>query len=161
MTEKHSLKSQDVSGKKWVLFDGSCGLCHWSVRFIAPKDHSKNCCFVPLNSPFGIQLLKERGLYFPKDMNSEHLLNSVIFIDPNKGYYIKSEAVIKILKLLTSWHFLKKPVAWVWRFRSSSLTTWCSPAPAKQARLSWLLPPDGGLCSSSILAALGVPVSFL
>ena len=106
MTEKHSLKSQDVSGKKWVLFDGSCGLCHWSVRFIAPKDHNKNCCFVPLNSPFGIQLLKERGLYFPEDINSEHLLNSVIFIDPNKGYYIKSEAVIKILKLLPNWHFL-------------------------------------------------------
>ena len=106
MTEKQPLKSQEVSDKKWILFDGSCGLCHWSVRFITPKDLNKSCCFVPLNSPLGIQLLKERGLYFPKDINATLPLNSVILIDPIKGYYIKSEAVIQILKLLPSWHFI-------------------------------------------------------
>lgn len=106
MAEKQLFRSQKLSNKKWVLFDGGCGLCHWAVRFIAPKDRNKNFCFVPLNSPFGIQLLRERGLYFEEKTNATLPLNSVILIDPNKSYYIKSEAVIKILKLLPNWYFI-------------------------------------------------------
>ena len=99
MAEKQPFIPQQMPNKKWMLFDGDCGLCHWAVRFIAPKDLNKNFCFVPLNSPFGIQLLRERGLYLEEKTNGTLPLDSVILIDPNKAYYIKSEAIIQILKL--------------------------------------------------------------
>ena len=106
MAEKKACKSLKLPHNKWVLFDGDCGLCHWAVRFIAPKDRNKNFCFVPLNSSFGIQLLSERGLYLEEKSKNALPLNSVILIDPNKAYYIKSEAVIQILKLLPNWYFV-------------------------------------------------------
>ncbi len=106
IVEKQPFRPQKISNKKWVLFDGDCGLCHWAVRFIAPKDRNKNFCFVPLNSPFGIQLLIERGLYLEEKTNVGFPLDSVILIDPDKAYYIKSEAVIQILKLLPHWYLI-------------------------------------------------------
>lgn len=106
MAEKQPFIPQKMPNKKWVLFDGDCGLCHWAVRFIAPKDRNKNFCFVPLNSSFGIQLLREIGLYLEEKSKNALPLNSVILIDPNKAYYIKSEAVIQILKLLPNWYFV-------------------------------------------------------
>lgn len=106
MAENHACKSLKLPHKKWVLFDGDCGLCHWAVRFIAPKDRNNFFCFVPLNSSFGIQLLRERGLYLEEKSKNVLHLNSVILIDPNKAYYIKSEAVIQILKLLPNWYFI-------------------------------------------------------
>ena len=106
MAENEACKSLKLPHKKWVLFDGDCGLCHWAVRFIAPKDRNKIFCFVPLNSSFGIQLLRERGLYLEEKSKNALPLNSVILIDPNKAYYIKSEAVIQILKLLPNWYFV-------------------------------------------------------
>lgn len=106
MAEKEPFIPQKMPNKKWVLFDGDCGLCHWAVRFIAPKDLNKNFCFVPLNSPFGIQLLRERGLYLEEKTNGALPLDSVILIDPNKAYYIKSEAIIQILKLLPYWYYI-------------------------------------------------------
>ena len=106
MAEKQACKSLKLPLKRWVLFDGDCGLCHWAVRFIAPKDRNKNFCFVPLNSSFGIQLLRERGLYLEEKTNGALPLDSVILIDPNKAYYIKSEAIIQILKLLPYWHLI-------------------------------------------------------
>ncbi len=106
IVEKQAFKSLKLPHNKWVLFDGDCGLCHWAVRFIAPKDRNKNFCFVPLNSSFGIQLLREIGLYLEEKTKNALPLNSVILIDPNKAYYIKSEAVIQILKLLPNWYFV-------------------------------------------------------
>ena len=106
MAEKLACKSLKLPHNKWVLFDGDCGLCHWAVRFIAPKDRNKNFCFVPLNSSFGIQLLRERGLYLEEKTNGTLPLDSVILIDPNKAYYIKSEAIIQILKLLPYWYYI-------------------------------------------------------
>ena len=106
MAEKQPFIPQKMPNKKWVLFDGDCGLCHWAVRFIAPKDLNKNFCFVPLNSPFGIQLLRERGLYLEEKTNGTLPLDSVILTDPNKAYYIKSEAIIQILKLLPYWYYI-------------------------------------------------------
>jgi predicted DCC family thiol-disulfide oxidoreductase YuxK len=108
MAEKLACKSLKLPHNKWVLFDGDCGLCHWAVRFISPKDRNKNFCFVPLNSSFGIQLLRERGIYLEEKSKNALPLNSVILIDPNKAYYIKSEAVIQILKLLPNWYFVNK-----------------------------------------------------
>lgn len=106
MAEKQPFIPQKMPNKKWVLFDGDCGLCHWAVRFIVPKDLNKNFCFVPLNSPFGIQLLRERGVSLEEKTNGALPLDSVILIDPNKAYYIKSEAIIQILKLLPYWYYI-------------------------------------------------------
>jgi|GEM_PF-168438 len=75
-----------------VLFDGECGLCNQSVKFIM-KNEKQNAdwYFVPQSSPKGQSLLSELLESTPED---------TIYIFKNEHLYKRSLAVFEIAKTL-------------------------------------------------------------
>lgn len=86
----------DFTGNKIILFDGVCNLCNGSVNFLIRRDFKKVFIFSPLQSNFGKLLVEE--------LNVPKKIDSIILVIDNK-YYIKSDAVIEIIKELK----------WYWR----------------------------------------------
>lgn len=86
----------DLENKKIILFDGVCNLCNGSVNFLIRRDFKKEFNFTPLQSNFGKLLVEE--LNIPKQIDS-------IILVINDEYYLKSNAIIKIIKELK----------WYWR----------------------------------------------
>ncbi|MEN9336754.1 MAG: hypothetical protein RLZZ500_1741 [Bacteroidota bacterium] len=78
--------------KQIILFDGVCNLCNGLVQKIIRYDRKAVFRFVSIQSDLGKEIL-------------EHLqcerVDSIILWHPKKGYYIKSEAVLKITKVLS------------------------------------------------------------
>lgn len=79
--------------KKIILFDGVCNLCNSSVQFVIKRDKKDIFRFAALQSAMGQALVKERGI------NTEEV-DSIILIEPQIAYYTKSDAALKIAKLL-------------------------------------------------------------
>lgn len=79
---------------KIILFDGVCNLCNSSVQFVIKRDKNKQFRYASLQSELGEKLLAERNI----DPNQ---IDSIILIDPNVAYYIKSSAALEISKKLS------------------------------------------------------------
>lgn len=75
-----------------LLFDGVCNLCNTAVIAVIKRDRKGKFKFASLQSQRGQALLNQFGL----SMND---LNTVIYIN-NTGYFIKSSAVLHVLKEL-------------------------------------------------------------
>ncbi|WP_417360352.1 thiol-disulfide oxidoreductase DCC family protein [Galbibacter sp.] len=84
---------EDLNDKKIVLFDGICNLCTGTVQFIIKRDRKDLFRFASLQSEIGKQLMEERNI----DPESN---NSIIVIEPQVAYYVKSSAAIEIAKEL-------------------------------------------------------------
>lgn len=78
---------------KVILFDGNCGLCNESVKFIIKYDVEKKFYYASLQSNFGQHFLKERSL------NSKEF-NTFILYEKGITYEIKSTAALYVLKEL-------------------------------------------------------------
>lgn len=79
-----------IENKRIVLFDGSCGLCNKSIKFIIRHEKKKELYFSALQSEFGTSVLKHFGLVGQ---------DSIVFIENGKAF-IKSGAAIRICKYL-------------------------------------------------------------
>ena len=79
-----------------LLFDGLCNLCNDSVNFILRRDKIGNFKFASLQSEFGIELTKRYNI-------DKNIVDSIVLIKNNK-VFIKSSAVLEILKDL--------PIGW-------------------------------------------------
>lgn len=79
-----------IKNKAIVLFDGSCGLCNKSVRFILKHEKNKELYFSALQSEIGKQLLKQFNL-----QNAD----SIVFIKDQKAF-IKSSGALQLTKYL-------------------------------------------------------------
>ncbi|RKR13159.1 putative DCC family thiol-disulfide oxidoreductase YuxK [Maribacter vaceletii] len=87
--------------KKIILFDGICNLCNGAIQFIIKRDTQNLFLFTPLQSKAGKKLLEERKI----DTKN---MDSILLIDPNVAYYIKSDAALEIVKnLSTPWRFIR------------------------------------------------------
>ncbi|TWP23849.1 thiol-disulfide oxidoreductase DCC family protein [Apibacter muscae] len=76
-----------------VFFDGICNLCNSWVKFIIKYDKKNRFKFASLQSEIGQNFLNERNL-------SSHSFDSIILYQPNSAYFLKSDAVLQIFKLL-------------------------------------------------------------
>lgn len=76
-----------------LLYDGDCGLCHRSVRFLYKRDRKHRLTFVPLKSPLGIELTNQSGIDTKR-------IDSIVLIEQKVAYFIKSRAVLKSLNAL-------------------------------------------------------------
>ena len=74
-----------------VLYDGICGLCYNSVKWLIRHDREKILNFASLHSEYSRKMMLGLGLEIPSD--------TIVFFDGNEVYY-KSDAVIKILTKL-------------------------------------------------------------
>ncbi|TXF75173.1 thiol-disulfide oxidoreductase DCC family protein [Chryseobacterium sp.] len=79
--------------KYYIFFDGDCGFCNQWVQWILEKDKKDEFLFSALQSDFGQQFLKERGL-------EQKQFNTLYLWKPDSYYLVKSEAVLKIAKIL-------------------------------------------------------------
>ncbi len=73
-----------------ILFDGECILCNKAVQFIIKRDTKEIFKFASLQSTYGKELLRKIG-------GDQTPWNSLVLIEGSQ-YYLKSEAVLKILK---------------------------------------------------------------
>lgn len=80
--------------KKIILFDGVCNYCNEKVNFIIKHDVKDIFRFATLQSKIGQEIVKQLGI------NSS--VDSLILVEPRNAYYIKSEAIFKILKQLNT-----------------------------------------------------------
>ncbi len=77
--------------KKIILFDGVCNLCNSSVQFIIKHDKNDIFRFVALQSELGQEILNYIGVDSKK-------VDSIVLYEPGIAYYLKAEAVFKIVK---------------------------------------------------------------
>lgn len=75
-----------------VLYDGECGLCDRSVRFIYARDPEGAFRFAPLQSPLGQRKLREHAL--PTDR-----LDTMVLLDED-GAWTRSTAALRIARRL-------------------------------------------------------------
>ena len=75
--------------KKIILFDGVCNLCDSTVQYLIKRDNKDVFRFVALQSEIGKQIIEHIGV----DTSET---DSIILYEPNKGYYYKAEAAIRI-----------------------------------------------------------------
>lgn len=80
--------------KKIVLFDGVCNYCNDKINFIIKNDKYDVFRFVALQSETGQKIIKYLGIDISVD--------SIILYEPGYAYFIKSEAVFRIIKHLSS-----------------------------------------------------------
>jgi len=96
-----------------IVFDGQCNLCHWSVKFIGPRDVKKLFCFIPILSKAGQSLLDERSL-------NANFIEGVLLIEVGVSYEMGAAAVIQILKQLPNWKWIGRGLSLI----PSFLTDW-------------------------------------
>ncbi len=80
--------------KKIVLFDGVCNYCNDKINFIIKNDKQDVFRFVALQSEIGQKIIKYLGI--------DPSIDSIILYEPGYAYFIKSEAVFRIVKHLSS-----------------------------------------------------------
>ena len=83
------MKEAIEQGKKIILFDGVCNLCNGAVQYIIKRDKKNTFLFAALQSEIGRKFINERQIDTSKT-------DSIILIDPNVAYYIKSNAAMQI-----------------------------------------------------------------
>lgn len=80
--------------KKIVLFDGICNYCNDKINFIIKNDKQDVFRFVAIQSETGQKIIKYLGI--------DTSIDSIILYEPDYAYFIKSEAVFRIIKYLSS-----------------------------------------------------------
>lgn len=75
--------------KQIILFDGVCNLCNRFVQWVIKRDKRDTFRFAPLQGEIGMQLMQEHKLHPEK-------IDSIILVQPNAGYSVKSTAALKI-----------------------------------------------------------------
>ena len=79
--------------KKIILFDGVCNFCNDKVNFIIKNDTNDSFRFVSIQSETGKKIITYLGI--------DTALDSIILYEPGYAYFIKSEAVFRIIKDLS------------------------------------------------------------
>ncbi len=78
-----------------ILFDGVCNLCNGFVQFVIRHDRAGYFRFAALQSEVGRKILQQ--VHF-----SDYSIDSVVLVQNGK-FYIRSAAVLKILRRLDGW----------------------------------------------------------
>ena len=80
--------------KKIILFDGVCNYCNDKINFIIKNDKDDVFRFVTLQSEKGQEIITYLGI--------DNSIDSIVLYEPGYAYFIKSEAVFRIIKHLSS-----------------------------------------------------------
>jgi len=84
---------EKFNDKKIILFDGICNLCNKSIQFIIKRDKKDVFRFAALQS--------EVGQYFLNKFEIDRKrTDSMILIDSEENFYVKSSAALRIAKEL-------------------------------------------------------------
>lgn len=84
-----------------ILFDGQCGLCARSVRFIAARDRAGNFRFAPLRGTSATRECARLGIALPAGD-----LDTMILIDGNRALTRSDAALAIAWRLTLPWRLL-------------------------------------------------------
>ncbi len=84
--------NEALKNKSILLFDGYCNFCSSTVQFIFEHEKNNQLYFASLQSPTGVELLKQYHIDPSKT-------DSLVLIENNKAY-VKSSAALRITKYL-------------------------------------------------------------
>ena len=79
-----------------LLYDGVCGLCNRTVRFVLRRDREEKFRFSPLQSAFAARLLGKKGVD-ASDLNSFYI---VVFREEGEILLKESDAVLWVMEEL-------------------------------------------------------------
>lgn len=117
-----------------VLYDGTCGFCHASVRWILARDAHHRFCYAPLQGETAARI-RARHPGLPEDTDSVLLV--MRFRHPDERVFWRSVAVLRICRLLGGvW-----VVPGLLHYLPSALTDLCYMAVAR-VRHRLFPPPD-------------------
>lgn len=120
--------SQERPAPIIVLFDGSCGFCDRSVRFILRRDPYRRFRFAPLQSQVARDLLAQHHI--------DTDLDSIVVIDGDKAY-TRSTAVLRVaLELPDPWPVLGALIFLPAHLRDAAYDYFA------RHRKEWFKPPD-------------------
>ncbi len=89
-----------AASRPLLLFDGECGLCARSVRFVLAKERGPELRFAALQSDAGRAVLARHGL--GED------LSTVVYVDAEDRVHLRSGAALRIAgKLRRPWSFAR------------------------------------------------------
>ncbi|MCP4404375.1 MAG: thiol-disulfide oxidoreductase DCC family protein [bacterium] len=98
-----------MNSQQIVVFDGSCHVCSYAVRFIIKRDRRAVYTFTPMQSDYGRKLLSKYGIH-PENLDTFVLVKG-------DTPYLRSDAAIEIVrrfegvwKILVLCKFIPKPL---------------------------------------------------
>jgi predicted DCC family thiol-disulfide oxidoreductase YuxK len=106
----HDEHPREGKGTDLILYDGVCGLCNWSVRFVLKRDRKGGFRFAPLQSFAGREILTRHRIqpdaldtfYVVRDLGlaSERLLSkssAAICVAVKLGGFWKLTTLLRVL----------------------------------------------------------------
>lgn len=85
--------------KIYIFYDGDCGFCNFWVQWILKNDTKDQFLFAALQSDFGQNFLKERGL-------KTNDFDTIYIWKPEAYYHTKSDAIMKIANTIGGIYYL-------------------------------------------------------
>ena len=80
----------------YIIYDGVCVFCNYWVNWLIKRDRKDLFRFIPLQTKLGQTLLSERNILSDK-------VESIVYIQPEQAYFLKSDAILNLLRELTYW----------------------------------------------------------
>jgi predicted DCC family thiol-disulfide oxidoreductase YuxK len=84
-------ETPDINSKTILFFDGNCGLCNRSVKFVLRKEKDQELIFSPLQSEFSKKTLQS--------FNLKDNMDTMVLLENGK-IYLRSSAALRITKYL-------------------------------------------------------------
>jgi len=94
-----------IAGSSIILFDAACPLCTRSARFILRNDPAGQYCFAALQSPAGMELIRQAGI---PDVTAAGA--SLVLVTEGQ-LFCGSDAALEIASVL------QRPWSWLAQFR--------------------------------------------
>ncbi|MGA7858175.1 MAG: DCC1-like thiol-disulfide oxidoreductase family protein [Terracidiphilus sp.] len=146
---------QELGSRQLVIYDGHCGLCNRSVRWLLVRDLRDRMRFAPSESPDVAELLARYESANQASASLQSIIPDSIVVARNPGtpaeqILIRSDAVLALLAELPSpWPAIASLLRWIprplrdlgyrliarWRYRIWGRIESCPiPTPAERAR---------------------------
>jgi predicted DCC family thiol-disulfide oxidoreductase YuxK len=98
----------ELEGRLLVLYDGECGLCNRSIRWLLRRDRHDRLCFAPNSHPRAIEILAQHGIASSAGPNTIGLdtigLDTIVVLrnvgTPLEDMLVRSNAVLACLRAL-------------------------------------------------------------
>ena len=92
-------RAPQIAPRPLLLYDGECGLCARSVRFILDREKDERLQFAPLQSEVGRRTAEAHGL-------DPDLLSTLVLVDEQDRAHVRSSAALRAAQHLR----------WPWRW---------------------------------------------
>jgi predicted DCC family thiol-disulfide oxidoreductase YuxK len=83
-----------------LLYDGLCGFCNWTVRWVIARDRHDRFRFAPQQSAMAETVLERHGIDRQKMQASDSVFLVLGYEQPGEQILCRSDAGVQVLRLL-------------------------------------------------------------